>query len=56
MICDGAFGYSAHHHHIVVLPNNHDSFTGFRRLTGKNKGYSFNGQHSTEVGYYLTLE
>lgn len=42
MKCDGVFDYSAHHHYIVVSPSNHDSYTGLRRVAGKNKQCSFN--------------
>ncbi|XP_074551404.1 zinc finger protein 148 isoform X2 [Halichoeres trimaculatus] len=34
MKCDGVFDYSAHHHYTVVLHNNHDSYTGLRRIAG----------------------
>uniref|UniRef100_UPI0037E77E86 zinc finger protein 148 isoform X1 n=2 Tax=Semicossyphus pulcher TaxID=241346 RepID=UPI0037E77E86 len=32
MKCDGVFDYSALHHYTVVLHNNHDSYTGLRRI------------------------
>lgn len=37
MKCDGVHDYSAHHHYVVVLTNNHDSYAGLRHTAGKTK-------------------
>lgn len=44
MKCDGVFDYSAHHRYTVALHNNHDSYTGLRRIAGKRKLCSFNSR------------
>lgn len=46
---DGVHDYSAHHHYAVVLSNNHDSYAGLKRKTGKTERPSLIHNHHWRV-------